>query len=1099
MRAVGRIFGVVALLLVSCLLLGFTLADEAEEKEEFVEGLKQDIIKVDQSIQVTKDLMNRSTGAPFLPDIVFRLAELYVEKSRMSYYLEVETKGVEQAVGCPECKLLKNEAINIYRDIMARFPEFRDNDKVLFALGHEYLELGMLEDMLRCYKKLIDDYPKSALLLDSLLKIAELYFNQDNLIEAEKYYLKILDYRESPTHDMARYKLAWIAINHAKEDKSHWKKGLKLFEQVATSANLPGEGDNADGSKLNNLRIEAIEGIVFCYTEVFPAQKALEYFMNLSPSKNVYLHALSKLANRYFIKEQFDNAAMLYRRIIELSNDTEKNLDYAQRIYDASAYSKNKDKVDEDVRALVKAAARYVYSWRIPDQEKAQLEKEFEIFARDIVTKLHLLAQKRQEKNAYRTAARAYKNYLSFFEFPDKAVEMKFNYAESLYNCNQYVEAGRIYEDIAKESENKSRKDAMYSAIQSYQRALGDPKFLTRFGAVEAREAIKQLGGYYVQAYPDDPKTPTIKFNVGRMYFEQGDYKQAMESFLDYIQRFPSHSEVRVAGHLALDCYKLMEDYQGLSKQGKALLANAAIKDEEFKKEVLARVNAAENRALDKKTLTIAGQGKNAAEALLDYAGEVDASQAENVIYRSFIMAKEKRDIQLAFKAGGQLAKQYPQSKNLFDIYATLGNFSAQSGEFGKAATLYEDFFQKFPNKQEAKEAMFAAAKFRSYLGEYREAIRDYQALLSHEASAKRSEMLLEIADAYVKLEDWKMVMTSANQANSETPSAKSQLLMARSMEKQGKKEDAKQSYMAAAGMGGNSSSAAEAQFRASELVIEEFKLIRFGQGGDDKTVLEQKMQVQGALDQLLGGVVQMKDAEWAIASLYRLSQVYLEMAAFLESAPVPAGLNAQQQAQYRQVISQKASEQKETAQTYLSTCTKTVRDKKIFGSFALACAAGGNPSVDLPPKRRSGTPPDEKSLETMRQKLLRNPNDVAALDELAMMYIWGGDHLMARLLLSKALEINENHAPSLNLLGVVALHLGDEQEAFDDFSKALDADTGFPQARLNLAALFTKYKDQARAQAVMKSVASQMKRVDLSKPDIHPLVKETLTELRAR
>ncbi len=1098
MRAEGRIIALLLTLGLSGLLSGFTLTDEAEEKEEFVEGLKQDIIKVDQSIQVTKDLINRSTGAPFLPDIVFRLAELYVEKSRMSYYLEVETKGVEQAVGCPECKLLKNEAINIYRDLMARFPEFRDNDKVLFALGHEYLELGMHEDMLRCYKKLIDDYPKSGLLLDSLLKIAELYFNQDNLIEAEKYYLRILEYRESPTHDMARYKLAWIAINHAKEDKSHWKKALKLFEQVATSQNLPEDGESKDGGAINNLRIEAIEGIVFCYTEVFPAQKSLEYFMNLSPSKTVYLHALSKLANRYFIKEQFDNAAMLYRRIIELSNDTDKNLDYAQRIYDASAYSKNKDKVDEDVRALVKAASRYVYSWRIPDAEKAQLEKEFEVFARDIVTKLHLLAQKRQEKNAFRIAARAYKNYLSFFEFPDKAVEMKFNYAESLYNCNQYVEAGRVYEDIAKESENKHRKDAMFSAIQSYQRALGEPKFLSRFGAVEAREAIKQLGGYFVQAYPDDPKTPTIKFNVGRMYFEQGDYKQAIESFLDYIHRFPSHSEVRVAGHLVLDCYKLMEDYQGLSKQGKALLANAAIKDEEFKKELLARVNAAENRELDKKTLAVAGQGKNAAEALLDYAGEVDASQAENVIYRSFVMAKEKRDIQLAFKAGGQLAKQYPQSKNLFDIYATLGNFSAQSGEFGKAATLYEDFFQKFPNKQEAKDAMFAAAKFRTYLGEYREAIRDYQALLAHESGAKRAEMLLEVAEAYVKLEDWKMVMTSANQANSETPSPKAQLLMARSMEKQGKKEDAKGSYMAAAGMGGDSSSAAEAQFRASELVLEEFKQVRFGQG-EDKAVLEQKMQMQGALEQLLAGVVQMKDPEWAIASLFRLSQVYGEMGAFLESAPIPAGLNAQQQAQYRQLISEKANEQKETAQTYLSTCVKTVRDKKVFGSFALACVAGGTPSADVPPKRRGGSPPDEKSLETMRAKLLKNPNDVGALDELAMMYIWGGDHFMARLLLSKAIEINESHAPTLNLMGVVALHLGEEQEAFDDFGKALDADSGFIQARLNLAALFAKYKDTARSQAVMKSAAAQLKRVDLSKPDVHPLVKETLTELRGR
>ncbi|MBW1873145.1 MAG: hypothetical protein JRJ19_13835, partial [Deltaproteobacteria bacterium] len=62
-------------------LCGFSLTDEAEEKAEFVDGLKRDIIKVEHSIDVTKDLIKKSKGAPYLPDIVFRLAELYVEKS----------------------------------------------------------------------------------------------------------------------------------------------------------------------------------------------------------------------------------------------------------------------------------------------------------------------------------------------------------------------------------------------------------------------------------------------------------------------------------------------------------------------------------------------------------------------------------------------------------------------------------------------------------------------------------------------------------------------------------------------------------------------------------------------------------------------------------------------------------------------------------------------------------------------------------------------------------------------------------------------------------------------------------------------------------
>ena len=39
-------------------------------------------------------------------------------------------------------------------------------------------------------------------------------------------------------------------------------------------------------------------------------------------------------------------------------------------------------------------------------------------------------------------------------------------------------------------------------------------------------------------------------------------------------------------------------------------------------------------------------------------------------------------------------------------MYATLGNFSAQTADFERAAALYEDFFSRFPDQAEAREAM---------------------------------------------------------------------------------------------------------------------------------------------------------------------------------------------------------------------------------------------------------------------------------------------------------------------------------------------------------------------------------------------------------
>ena len=94
---------------------------------------------------------------------------------------------------------------------------------------------------------------------------------------------------------------------------------------------------------------------------------------------------------------------------------------------------------------------------------------------------------------------------------------------------------------------------------------------------------------------------------------------------------------------------------------------------------------------------------------------------------------------------------------------------------------------------------------------------------------------------------------------------------------------------------------------------------------------------------------------------------------------------------------------------------------------------------------------------------------------------------------------MNENHAPTLNLMGVVSFHLGEEQDAYDYFKKAMGADSGYSPARVNIAALFVKYVDEARARAVLKPVLAGVKSLDLSTPNIHPSAKDALSALRIR
>ena len=176
------------------------LETKKREKQDLIDKLRRDIFKVDRSLGETEKLIGKSRNAPYLPDLQFRQAELYVEKSRYRYFLQAETRpeGQKGALVSPETKLLKQKAVQIYNRILKEFPDFKDADKVTFYLAHEQRELGEFdvpveENMLKTLASLIQKYPSSPLRLDAEQILGDYWFDKSDLTKAEAHYKAILD------------------------------------------------------------------------------------------------------------------------------------------------------------------------------------------------------------------------------------------------------------------------------------------------------------------------------------------------------------------------------------------------------------------------------------------------------------------------------------------------------------------------------------------------------------------------------------------------------------------------------------------------------------------------------------------------------------------------------------------------------------------------------------------------------------------------------------------------------------------------------------------------------------------------------------------
>ncbi len=101
--------------------------DQSAEKKKSIQRLEQDKRKVEMAIETTKTLIDRSRQRPYLPELYLRLAELYIEKSRIVYLLRKsqQTDGAS-ALDQLESNTLKQQAIELYQRILDHFPDFAD-------------------------------------------------------------------------------------------------------------------------------------------------------------------------------------------------------------------------------------------------------------------------------------------------------------------------------------------------------------------------------------------------------------------------------------------------------------------------------------------------------------------------------------------------------------------------------------------------------------------------------------------------------------------------------------------------------------------------------------------------------------------------------------------------------------------------------------------------------------------------------------------------------------------------------------------------------------------------------------------------------------
>ena len=945
-----------------------------------------------QAIGLLREFLAANPNGESKADGMFKLAELLWEESRRTYLIRMDdfsralekcTQQKQQCEQPKEPRIDLKEAEGLYKDLHEHFPNFGRMDLVTYLIGFAAKEDNREDEAMKDFQEVIARFPRSPLYGDAWMMVGEHHFSAAKWAEAKDAYGHIPD--DAATSDLATFKIAWC----------EWKLGdttqaAKDFKRVLDKAvEAERNGTEAQRRRSASLRDEALEYLVVVFTEdrSISAKEVFDFLASIG-GEQYSRDVLIKVAESYGGQAEWDRSNEAYRFLIKMDPESIKAADYQRDIIANWNSALDLDRAQEEIGVLLQGYGPNT-AWAKAQKNREALARSLDVteeLVRVTATNIHGEAQRREktdkkvDQNLYRRAATAYENYLAAFGTgkgaSEKAVEIRYLRADILYfKLGKLEEAGDEYLAVGKTAPvGKYHKDALKNAMDAFEKARPkDTAGKRQLYAVDKKfgEAID----LFATLFPADPSIVGVLFKNGQMFYDYGEFDEAIKRFGVIVTKYPNDPNAGAAGDRILSALNKAQDYENIETWARKLKTapSFAAKDQQDRlaKLIVESIQHSGDKYAE------AGKYEQAATFYLRVPKEtmdqrVAATSMMNagVMYEKAKLPEKAADIylELAEKFGGAAADV--AEKAAF----SAGVVYEKIIYYDRAAKAYELVIKNFNKGAKAPDALFNAAVLRQALGQNKEAIAHYEEYAKKYRERKDApdvafnigvvyESSGDEGHAYAAYADYTRVYRSTGKRLVEayTRSGKMSLRLGQLRRAKDDFLTAQKLWKAAAGKDKADGKpwAAEARYNEGELIFREYEKVTLDVKPNQlEKALKAKTKLLAEAEKIYTSVVDYNDLKWATAALFRVGQVYDGFAEALATAgnKPPAGLTPDQIQAYQDGINGYVVQIQDKAVELFSTGYQKAIQMQVYDEYTAKIreALGRLAAKKFPPEREA-------------------------------------------------------------------------------------------------------------------------------------------------